>query len=70
MNDALIAPIPVFQELNIEGKKKRRLFRHWGEIRVIDMDGRIKVLRESGYERAYPQTYKKVSRIKQEEKTT
>lgn len=52
---------PVFAELRVEGKKKKRLFRHWGAVRLVS-DGHIKIIQEEGYERAHSRTHKKNKR--------
>ncbi|MGD2071859.1 MAG: hypothetical protein PVG65_00010 [Candidatus Thorarchaeota archaeon] len=52
-------PQPVFQKLKVEKKKNPKLFRKFGEVRIIKPDGTIKILRPAGLERVHKRTYKK-----------
>jgi len=53
MDIFLDIPEPVFKKFNVDKKKKKKLFRRWGEVRVISPDGAIGIIRQSGWERAY-----------------
>jgi len=57
-NDMFAFPEPVFQRLKVENKKGPKLFRRFGEVRIIEPNGQSKVLSAGGYERAYPETHK------------
>jgi len=70
MNNLQNIPEPVFKELVVKtknGKQVKRLFRKWGEVRLIKANGEVKVLRKGGYERVHKTTYSK--KKKQEEKS-
>ena len=58
-------PEPTFIMLNVKGKKTKRLFRKWGEIRVIKANGEVRVVRKGGYERV---NKTQVERRKEEKK--
>lgn len=65
MEKVIFEQVSVFQRFKVDGKKSQKLFRNWGDVRMIEPDGKTKILLSGGYERAYPQTHlaKKKSRI-------
>lgn len=69
MRDFMEIPEPVFKELEVKtrnGKKVKKLFRKWGEVRLIKANGEVKVIRKGGYERVNKTQY---SKKKKEEKS-
>lgn len=55
----MIEESSVFQYVKVEKKKKPKLFRHFGEVRIIKTDGNIRVLRQAEWLRVHKRTNKK-----------
>lgn len=61
-NNFEVVPEPVFLELQVKDKKKKRPFRKFGDVTLYKKNGEVRIICKGGYERVNKPFFAKIKR--------